>query len=204
MPIKAGTLTAKGRETKGRIVAAAAGLMFENGVADTTVEDVRAAAGVSNSQIYHYFKDKTALVRAVIEHQSDTVIEPHEEWFAELDTMAGLRQWRDLVVQKQREMNCRGGCPIAVLAGQLAEYDEAARLQLAHSFARWSQGLRTGLLTMHANGTLRPEADPEALALALLASLQGGLLITQLNRDTKPLETALDAAIAHIEAHTQR
>jgi hypothetical protein len=81
--------------------------------------------------------------------------------------------------------------------------DEAARLQLAHSFARWSQGLRTGIATMHANGTLRPEADPESLALALLASLQGGLLLTQLNRNTKPLETALDAALAHIEAHAR-
>jgi TetR/AcrR family transcriptional repressor of nem operon len=203
MPIKPGTLTAKGRETKGRIVAAAAQLMFDNGVADTTVEDVRAAATVSNSQIYHYFADKTALVRAVIEYQSDVVIEPHEEWFAELDTMAGLRQWRDLVVRKQREMDCRGGCPIAALTSQVAEFDEAARLQLAHSFARWSQGLRTGLLAMHANGTLRPDADPESLALALLASLQGGLLLTQLNRETKPLETALDAALAHIEAHTR-
>lgn len=204
MPIKPGTLTAKGRETKGRIVAAASRLIFENGVADTTVEDVRAAAGVSNSQVYHYFVDKTALVRAVIEHQTDAVVGPHEDWFDALDTMAGLRQWRDLVVQKQREMNCRGGCPIASLTSQLAEHDEAARLQLAYSFTRWTQGLRTGLAAMHANGTLRPDADPEALALALLASLQGGLLLTQLNRDTKPLETALDAALAHIEAHTRR
>ena len=202
MPIKPGTLTAKGRETRQRIVAAAAQLMFENGVAATTIEDVRAHAEVSNSQIYHYFTDKTALVRAVIEHQTDAVIAPQEQLFIRLDTMAGLREWRDFAVARQRELNCRGGCPIAALTTQLAEHDEAARLQLAHSFARWSAGLRAGLVAMHANGTLRPDADPEALAISLLASLQGGLLITQLNRDTKPLEVALDAALAHIEAQT--
>ncbi|MZD04737.1 TetR family transcriptional regulator [Streptomyces sp. SID5785] len=202
MPIKPGTVTAKGRETRRRIVAAAAQLMFERGVADTTIEEVRTRAAVSNSQIYHHFADKTALVRAVIEHQSNAVIEPQEQLFARLDTMDGLRQWRDFAVARQRELNCRGGCPIASLTHQLAENDEPARLQLAHSFARWSAGLRAGLAAMHASGRLRPDADPEALALALLAALQGGLLLTQLGRDTKPLETALDTMLAHIEAQT--
>ena len=202
MPIKPGTLTAKGRETRQRIVAAAAQLMFENGVADTTLEDVRVQAGVSNSQVYHYFADKTALIRAVIEYQTDAVMEPLEPLFARLDTMQGLREWRDFAVARQRELNCRGGCPIASLAGQLAENDEGARLQLAHSFARWSAGLRAGLAAMHANGTLRPDADPEALAVSLLASLPGGLLMTQLSRDTRRLEVALDAALAHVGSQT--
>ncbi|TDP96722.1 TetR/AcrR family transcriptional regulator [Labedaea rhizosphaerae] len=202
MPIKPGTLTAKGQETRRRIVAAAAQLMFDSGVAATTVEDVRLRAGVSNSQIYHYFADKTALVRAVIEYQTNAVIEPQEQLFIRLDTMAGLREWRDFVVGRVRELDYRGGCPIAALTHQLAEHDEAARLQLAHSFARWSAGLRSGLVAMHANGTLRPDADPEALAVTLLASLQGGLLLAQLNREAKPLEVALDSALAFVELHT--
>jgi len=69
-----GKLTSKGRQTRQRIVAAAAGLMFEGGVARTTMEDVRAAAGVSSSQIYHYFTDKEALVRAVIEFQNENLM----------------------------------------------------------------------------------------------------------------------------------
>jgi hypothetical protein len=48
---------------------------------------------------------------------------------------------------------------------------------------------------MHARGGLTPDADPDALALALLAALQGGLLLTQIERDTKPLEAALDAML---------
>ncbi|SDM25519.1 TetR/AcrR family transcriptional regulator [Nonomuraea jiangxiensis] len=109
MPIKPGTMTAKGQETRQRIVAAAAQLMFERGVANTTIEDVRAAAQVSNSQVYHYFADKTALVRAVIEYQTDAVIEPQEQLFARLDTMAGLREWRNFAVARQRDRTGRDG-----------------------------------------------------------------------------------------------
>lgn len=202
MPIKQGTVTAKGRETRRRIVAAAAQLMFERGVAVTTIEDVRAHAQVSNSQVYHYFADKAALVRAVIAYQTDAVLEPQEQLFSRLDTMAGLREWRDLLVAHQRILECRGGCPIASLASQVAESDDTARLQLAHSFARWSAGLRAGLAAMHTAGRLRPEADPEALAVALLSSMQGGLVMTQLGRDTKPLETALDTTLAYIDSLT--
>jgi AcrR family transcriptional regulator len=200
MPITPGTVTARGRATRERIVASAAELMFANGVAATTVEEVRARAGVSNSQIYQHFAHKTELVRAVVEFQTDAVIAPQERLFGRLDTMAGLRACRDEAVAQQLERDLRGGCPIGSLAGQLADGDEAFRLQLAHSFQRWSAGLQAGLESMHANGTLRPDADPGALATVLLAALQGGLLLAKLDRDIRPLEVALDAALANVEA----
>ena len=68
-------LTRRGRETRQRIVAAAAELMFENAVAETTLEDISAAAGVSGSQVYHDFADKQALVRVVIDYQTDAVLD---------------------------------------------------------------------------------------------------------------------------------
>ena len=48
---------------------------------------------------------------------------------------------------------------------------------------------------MHARGGLTPDTDPDTLALALLAALQGGLLLTQVKRDTQPLEAALDLIV---------
>jgi hypothetical protein len=48
---------------------------------------------------------------------------------------------------------------------------------------------------MHARGELTPNTDPDTLALAMLAALQGGLLLTQVQRDTTPLEAALDAML---------
>jgi hypothetical protein len=53
---------------------------------------------------------------------------------------------------------------------------------------------------MHDRGDLRREADPDQLALATLAAVQGGLLLTQTRRDTLALEAALDTVLAHIES----
>ena len=90
-------------------------------IAGTSTDDVRAAAGVSTSQIYHYFSDKNALVRAVIAHQTDAVLDAQEPLLSRLDSMAALRAWRDLVVSLQRERNFSGGCPIGSLASELAD-----------------------------------------------------------------------------------
>jgi AcrR family transcriptional regulator len=46
-------LTSKGRRTRRRIVAAAAELMFEGGVAGTTMADVRVAAGVDEASFVY-------------------------------------------------------------------------------------------------------------------------------------------------------
>ncbi len=67
-------LTPKGERTRSRIVEAAAALIHERGVAATTLEDVKVAAEVSGSQLYHYFPDKNDLVQAVIDYQAETIV----------------------------------------------------------------------------------------------------------------------------------
>lgn len=195
-------LTPKGQATRARIVDAAARLMIEKSVAGTRTDDVREAAGVSASQIYHYFEDKPALVQAVIGHATDLVLQAQQPVLGQLDSMAALRSWRDHVVELQRSRGCAGGCPLGSLAGELAEDGDSARAQLAAGFTRWESALRSGLTSMHERGELRLEADPEELALALLSALQGGILLTQLRRDTAPVKAALDTVLDRIETLT--
>ena len=57
---------------------------------------------------------------------------------------------------------------------------------------------------MHGRGAVRKDADPDRLATALLAAVQGGLLLTQIRRNTKPLEAAVDAMLDHIESLTKK
>ena len=191
-------LTRKGEATRARIVAAAAQLMYEQGVTEATLEDVRAAAGVSGSQIYHYFSDKQALLIAVIEHQTEAVLGMQTPLFDRLDSMSGLRGWRDALVEYQRRMQCRGGCPIGSIGSEVAENNPEARLAVASGFLRWEAAIRAGLAAMHERGEL--DGDPDELALAVLAALQGGLLLTQIQRRVRPLEVALDAILDHVES----
>jgi TetR/AcrR family transcriptional repressor of nem operon len=189
--------TAKGRATRERIVATAAELVGERGIAETSLDDVIQRAGASKSQLYHYFEDRSALLRAVIVHNTDSVLGglgPVDGWNA-------IRAWFDSMIAGQVERHARGGCMLGSLVGQLAEADEEARRALAASFARWEVCLRDGLRSMQAQGKLARRADPGELATATMAAVQGGLLLTQIRRDPGQLAIALDAAYVHLRAH---
>jgi TetR/AcrR family transcriptional repressor of nem operon len=193
-------VTNKGRETRDRIVDTAAALVFERGVAGTTLDDVRAAAKVSKGQLYHYFADKDDIVHAVIDRSVELVIDAQPR-LANLTSWTAIAAWFDDLVRLQAERNAVGGCPIGSLAGELAETDEYARAALAAGYDRWEAPIRAGLEQMRAAGKLRPGADPSRLATATLASIQGGLVLTQTRRDPQQLRIALDAAYAYLRSY---
>lgn len=193
--------TRKGRATRDRIVAAAADLMYRHGVAGTSTPAVRDAAGVSSSQIYHYFADKDDLTQAVIAYQSETIVAHQAPVLARLDSFDALRSWRDVVVDAARQQNGAGGCPLGSLSSELSDQHRWAREALAAGFSAWYEAIRGGLAAMRDNGVLRADADPDRLAIALLTAVQGGLLLAQLQRNTDALEITLDAVITNIRDH---
>jgi TetR/AcrR family transcriptional repressor of nem operon len=185
-------LTAKGARTRARIVDKAAALIHEHGVAATTLEDVKVAAEVSGSQLYHYFPDKDQLVQAVIDYQADTIVNHNRQ---ALGSPKGVQAWRNMVITGVQSTHGKGGCALGSLGGQLAENDPEARALIAAGFDKWAATISEGLQSLHTNGKLPPGIDPDDLATTLLATLQGGLLLAQVQRSTRPLETAVDTVL---------
>lgn len=192
-------LTAKGRATRARILAVAANLVLTHGVAGTQIEDVRKAAGVSGSQMTHYFRDKRTLIKDVIAWQADKMLQLPQG--PELDSFAAWQRWAELVVERQTARHFQGGCDFGSLAGQLVESDDETRGDLAAGFERWLELCRRGLDSMRARGDLREDADTDVLAQSLLAALQGGLLLTQTLRRADPLRNSLDAALTYLGSY---
>ena len=186
-------LTPKGARTRARIVEEAAALIHERGVASTTLEDVKVAAEVSGSQMYHYFPDKNALVQAVIDYQADAIVNNQGRL---LRSANGVEAWRKMVIAEAKRTKAKGGCPLGSLGGQLAECDPQARVLIAAGFDQWAAAIGDGLKSLHADGKLPSGIDPDDLATTLLATLQGGLLLAQVQRSTRPFETAVNTLLA--------
>jgi TetR/AcrR family transcriptional repressor of nem operon len=191
--------TGRGRATRERIVTAASTLIRQRGLAETSLDDIMREAGASKSQLYHYFEDRSALLRAVVERNADSVLGE----LPPLGSWSAIRAWFDSMVELQIERNARGGCTIGALVSQLAEADEQARVALAGAFARWQAHLAAGLHELQDTGRLVRSAEIEDLATATLAAIQGGLLLTQTTRDPQQLSIALDGAYAHLRSYAE-
>jgi TetR/AcrR family transcriptional regulator, transcriptional repressor for nem operon len=193
-------LTARGRSSRERILTEAARLVGEKGVQGTSLDDICAAASVSKSQLYHYFANKEDLVLAIIGRQTRDVLAAQQPLLDHLDSWENLERWGAALIALQEERHCAGGCPIGSLASELADQDEVARVTLVDSFDQWEGYLREGFTRMRERGDLRPDANPAELAVAVMTSLQGGLLLTQTRKSTQPLQIALQAAFTYVRS----
>jgi hypothetical protein len=88
------------------------------------------------------------------------------------------------------------------LAAELSETPRT-RAALAEGFARWASYFEATFARMQTRAGRKPGGNLRELSEAMLASLQGGLLLAQTMRSTRPLELALDMAIDHVAGRLQ-
>jgi AcrR family transcriptional regulator len=192
-------LTHKGMATRARIVAAAARLMFERGVANTSIEEVRTAARVGGSQISHYFTNKRDLTRQVIAARRADVMAFHgQPRLGALDSLDRLQAWADACIADIDSVYRKGGCIYGSLAGELIDSDDEVRDDLAAGYDQWLELFETGLDAMRHRGDLRAEADPRHLATSLVVAHQGGAMLTHVTGDAEALRVALTAAVDYV------
>lgn len=194
-------LTARGAATRDRIVHAAADLMYVKGVNATTLDDVRAATGTSKSQLYRHFPGKDSLVHAVIALRGHQIMARETQRLGRFNSFSGLVRWRNALIQANALQNGAYGCALGSMANELSDQDEQARTLLADLFKTWEELIAAGLERMQAKGALKPDADPEQLAIGLMAALQGGYLLANTAHDVRPMEIAIDQALEHLKSY---
>src|SRR3979411_2431178 len=139
-----GALTPKGQATRARIVEGAAKVLRENGVASTTLDDIRERTGTSKSQLFHYFPDgKDQLLLAVAQYEADRVLEDQQPYLGCLDSWAAWSRWRDAVVESYEAQGDHG--PLGSLFQQIGRSTPGARAIVVELMRQWQQSLAAGI-----------------------------------------------------------
>jgi TetR/AcrR family transcriptional repressor of nem operon len=190
--------TRRGRDTRRRIIAVAADLMYERGVSATSVEDVLAASGTGKSQFYHYFSGREELLAQVLDHQLGLLLEEQSSF--PLDTWTGIQTWLQAFALRHETERGLRGCPLGSIVSEVLDHSDQLRRHGAHAFVRWESALADELLGLQGRGLLRRDADPAVLAEVTIAILQGGYLLSSTKREAAPLRNAAAAALAHLRS----
>ncbi len=190
--------TAKNAKT--RILDAALDLFHAQGVNATGLEQILAASDTGKSQFYHYFQDKEELVLEVMRHFQARLASGAIPLKLELNTWKDLEQWFGFFVEMQRSLGCERSCPIGTIAAELTDDAGALRQEACAIFEASRQPLIRLFEAMRADGRLRRSASPAALADFCHSVVQGGLLISKVERRIEPLQHAVQQALAHLRS----
>ncbi|MBL3752985.1 MULTISPECIES: TetR/AcrR family transcriptional regulator [Mycobacteriaceae] len=181
------------------IVNAAASMMHHRGVAATSIGDVSRASGAETRELHRHFRDKTELVRAVIERELTVILDGQDAADA-INSWDGLDTWVSRVVDTQRAQDGPFACPLGTLATELQNSHEY-RPALAAAFRTWEGHLAAGLRRIQDRGELDPTANPDRLAAGLLAALQGGYLLASVHGRIEIIRDVLDDAVAALRRY---
>lgn len=177
----------KGEKTRTDIVACAKQLFYAQGYDGTSFSDIVVASGLHRGNIYHYFKNKDDILRAVIERRLEEYSALLGEYDRTLATpQARLQAFVQMIAGHESELVAHG-CPIGTLNTELGknrrDLQKAARA-LFDLFRNW---------LAVCFGELGRSADAKALALHLLGRAQGVAVIAHVYGDQKLLKRETDA-----------
>jgi len=187
-------LTAKGRATRQRIIEGAAAEIRASGVSVATLDDIRVRTQTSKSQLFHYFPGgKEQLLLAVAEYEAQTVLDDQQPYLGELTSWAAWQRWREAVVDRYRRQGQH--CPLAVLMSEIGRTTPGAQAVTSALMHQWHSELADGVRHMRAQDKVAAGLDPDRIAAALLAGIQGGVGVLLATGDISYLEAALDVGI---------
>jgi TetR/AcrR family transcriptional repressor of nem operon len=174
--------------TKARIIDAAAVLIAERGFKRTSIDDVIDQARLSGkSHFYHYFRSKDELGLEVLGRQFETFAERGLAILREpmIEPLERLYLFIDSLVALQTERGFRIGSPFGSLASEMADQHEGFRERLTTVFDRWAHQLQA--LLWEARPRLAEDVDTARLSRFVIATLEGGLMMSRVNRDADML-----------------
>lgn len=200
----------RSQKTQAKLLDAAAELFADKGMAATTVADIAARAGCTTGAVYHHFKDKQALLFALLHRTS---VEYRETIRAAVDPARWEGAHCAEILRAYLEFSLESGRNRPVTKGaamEVAREDADFREHLATLRSEVHDGV-LALLMARCDEIGRP--DPETAARFVLDML-GSLISTRLDElllptylahrpDADFIDEAMAAASAYLELRSE-
>jgi TetR/AcrR family transcriptional repressor of nem operon len=190
-----GKLMTKGEQTRRKIVEAAAPIFNKRGYEGSSLNDLMEATGLKKGGIYRHFSSKEELAAEAFDYTRDAA------WNARLshvdEKASGIEKLKQLIANFiDRRSPVAGGCPILNTATDADDGNPVLRAHVAKALRFWLSRLQIIVEQAQERGETRPEVDAKAVATLIVASLEGGLMMSRLQRN--------EEALRHVQLHLNR
>ncbi|HXZ59735.1 MAG TPA: TetR/AcrR family transcriptional regulator [Steroidobacteraceae bacterium] len=191
-------------DTRSRLVHTALQLFWEKGYGSTSVADVLKAARVNSGSLYHFFPGKQDLLLAVLDAYHGGIrpmlLEP--AWRGVEDPIERIFALLARYRRSLTDTGCFYGCPIGSLALELHEPDPLVRERLAANFTAWIDAVQQCLI--EAGPRLPRELDRRELAIFVLTTMEGGVMLARTFRDIGRFDAAVRQLRHHFDGLTRQ
>jgi len=177
----------RGEITRQKIVRQAAPLFNQHGYAGTSMSELMAATGLEKGGLYRHFESKEALAAAAFDYAWETVSAPRQRGIEQRD---GALEKLSLLVRnfvEETPHRLPGGCPLLNTAVDSDDGSPVLRDKARTALAEWRSEIADLVRAGLAVGDLRPDIDPDSVAVVMISALEGGIMMCRLEQSREPL-----------------
>jgi TetR/AcrR family transcriptional repressor of nem operon len=185
----------KGQQTRRKIVQAAAPIFNQHGYEGSSLHALMEATGLQKGGIYRHFASKQDLAAEAFDYTWEAA------WNARLshvdDKANGIEKLKQLIANfAEYKSPVAGGCPILNTAVDADDGNPVLRARVAKALRCWLSRLRKIVEQAQQRGEIRTGVDPKAVATMIVASLEGALMISRIQRN--------EEALRRVQSHLNR
>jgi TetR/AcrR family transcriptional regulator, transcriptional repressor for nem operon len=157
----------------------------KNGFQGLRADKVIAGLQITKGALYHYFDNKQAIGRAVI----DEIIRPNYlRFYQELDRWEGdpivkLQEHLQFLSGNATDEEVALGCPLNNLVQEMSPLDEDFRLRMKSIIDHIHTSVSAALARSKSAGLLRADFDPAQIAQFYFAGIEGAYAIAKVRKD---------------------
>jgi len=190
-----------GEETRENIIRKAAALFNQHGFAGSSMSDIMAATGLQKGGIYRHFESKEQLAVEALDYAVELMGRRFSDALeGKTRAIERLNAIVSVFAALPHDPPVPGGCPV-MNAG--IENDDGNPVLRQHA-REAMDGLRALVVRVTERGLERGEVragvDPQDLASVLIATLEGGVMLSKLYGD----EAHVARTAAHLREHLDR
>ncbi|NJK72494.1 MAG: TetR/AcrR family transcriptional regulator [Synechococcaceae cyanobacterium SM2_3_60] len=181
-----------GSDTKAHILDHAAALFNQRGFAGTSMTDLMQATGLQKGGIYNHFNSKEELAIAAFTHAVKAIQARFRVALRRKQTAPDrLLALVEVYATMLDDPPVPGGCPLLNTAIDSDDQYPGLRKQTQEAMNAWRQLLIDIVQRGIAKGELRTDAEPNSIATVVIATIEGGLMLSKLYGQPSYLHTAL-------------
>ncbi|KMY51189.1 TetR/AcrR family transcriptional regulator [Peribacillus loiseleuriae] len=179
---------------KQEIITITRGIIHSKGYQATSISDILKAASIGKGQFYHYFSSKYDLGLAVVENLVQDLDQQliDEIFHSKEEAKTRLNKMLDWNLASYMETKSKLGCAIGNLAIEMSEHDETFRVKIKEFFDKWISEVTDALTEMVKQNQLDPTTDCKKNAQAIVAMIEGGILLMKNQQDIEILVHVMD------------
>ena len=187
----------KGEQTRREIIRKAAPIFNQRGYDGAALSDLMRATGLEKGGIYRHFESKEQLAAEAFDYAWKLAIDTRFEGTQHVPNSVDrlklfVRNFRD-----RRAGLVPGGCPLLNTAIDSDDAHPPLRKKASRALDYWLGRLQSIAEEGKKKGEVRSAVDSEELATLVVNTLEGGLMVSRLQRR----DDALDLACRHLEEY---